>query len=136
MKQITVDARVENLDAVIAFINDQISLLNCAEKIRRQIDVAASELFTNIADYAYRPDVGPATICVEVRSDPMAVVLTFMDHGTPFDPLKQSDPDLSAPVQERETGGLGIFMVRQSMDAISYEYKDGQNILHIQKNLA
>lgn len=136
MKEITLDARVENLDTVIGFINGQLSALRCPEKIRRQIDTAASELFTNISYYAYHPETGPATICVEVRREPLSVVLTFMDHGVPYDPLKREDPNTALPLEEREEGGLGIFIVKKSMDAISYEYRDGQNILHIQKNIA
>ena len=100
-----------------------------------QIDVAIDELFANIANYAYTPDVGPATVRVEVEEDPLTVVITFIDKGIPYDPLAKEDPDITLSAEEREIGGLGIFMVKQTMDEISYEYKDGQNILTIKKNL-
>ena len=63
-----------------------------------------------------------------------AVVITFLDNGVPYDPLKKEDPDVTLSAQERTAGGLGIFLVKKSMDDILYEYKDGQNILKIRKN--
>ena len=98
-------------------------------------DVAIDELFGNIAHYAYSPETGPATVGVEVRENPMAVIITFMDHGIPYDPLEKEDPDVTLSLEERQIGGLGIYMVKKSMDEITYEYKDGQNILKIKKNL-
>ena len=72
---------------------------------------------------------------VEVVDTPLSVVITFIDHGVPYDPLKQEDPDTTRAAEEREIGGLGIYIVKKSMDEISYEYKDGQNILRIRKNI-
>ena len=133
MQELNIEAKVENLDKVIAFVDEEIDKLECSQKIRVQIDVAVEELFVNIAHYAYRPDVGPATVRVEVEKDPPAVSLTFIDHGIPYDPLAKEDPDITLSAEERSIGGLGIFMVKKSMDDIDYEYKDGQNILHIRK---
>ena len=73
---------------------------------------------------------------VEVTKSPLAVIITFIDNGVPYDPLAKDDPDTTLSADERQIGGLGIFMVKKSMDQISYEYKDGQNILRIKKNLA
>ncbi|MBO7375446.1 MAG: ATP-binding protein [Lachnospiraceae bacterium] len=133
MQELNIEAKVENLDKVIAFVDEEIDKLECSQKIRVQIDVAVEELFVNIAHYAYRPDVGPATVRVEVEKDPPAVSITFIDHGIPYDPLAKEDPDITLSAEERSIGGLGIFMVKKSMDDIDYEYKDGQNILHIRK---
>ena len=133
MQELNIEAKVENLDKVIAFVDEEIDKLECSQKIRVQIDVAVEELFVNIAHYAYRPDVGPATVRVEVEKDPPAVSITFIDHGIPYDPLAKEDPDITLSAEERSIGGLGIFMVIKSMDDIDYEYKDGQNILHIRK---
>jgi anti-sigma regulatory factor (Ser/Thr protein kinase) len=101
-----------------------------------QIDIAIDELFSNIAHYAYNPETGDATVRVEVVEDPMAVVITFIDKGIPYDPLKKADPNTALSAEEREIGGLGIFMVKKTMDDITYEYKDGQNILKIKKKLS
>ena len=92
------------------------------------------ELFGNIVRYAYQPGMGPATVRVEVTGEP-AVILTFIDNGVPYDPLKKADPDTTLSAEERQVGGLGIFMVKKSMDEIAYEYQDGQNILRIKKKI-
>ncbi len=97
--------------------------------------MAIDELFGNIANYAYNPDIGTATVRVEVTENPLAVVITFIDNGVPYDPLAKSDPDITLSAEEREIGGLGIYMVKKSMDDISYEYKDGKNFLKIKKNI-
>ncbi len=134
MKEVSVDAVVENLEFVTDFVNEQLEAYNCPMKAQMQIDIAIDELFSNIAHYAYDPDVGPATVRVEVLEDPLSVVITFIDHGVPYDPLSAADPDITLSAEERQIGGLGIYMVKKSMDAITYEYKDGQNILRIKKN--
>ena len=109
--------------------------LGCPMKAQIQIDVAIDELFGNIAHYAYAPEKGPATVRIEVKENPLAVVITFIDNGKPFDPLNSEDPDITLSAEDRQIGGLGIYMVKKSMDEISYEYKDGQNILKIKKHL-
>ena len=128
-------ATVENIGAVTEFVNRQLEECGCSPKARMQIDIAIDELFGNIAHYAYRPQVGPATVRVEVLREPLAVVITFIDHGVPYDPLAKSDPDITLPAEQREVGGLGIYIVKKSMDEITYEYKNGQNILRIKKRL-
>ena len=135
MKELTVAATVENIETVTDFVNEQLEALDCPMKAQMQIDVAIDELFGNIAYYAYNPDVGEATVRVEVVEDPLAVIITFIDKGIPYDPLAKADPDVTLSLEEREIGGLGIFMVKKSMDEITYEYKDGQNILAIKKAL-
>lgn len=135
MKELTIDATVENIEVVTDFVNEQLEALSCPMKAQMQIDIAIDELFGNIANYAYDPEVGPATVRVEVVDTPLSVVITFIDHGVPYDPLKQEDPDTTRTAEEREIGGLGIYIVKKSMDEISYEYKDGQNILRIRKNI-
>jgi len=135
MKEITLEATIENILTVNEFVEEELSKIDCPMKAQIQINVAIDELFGNIAHYAYDPNVGPATVRVEVIEDPMAVIITFIDNGVPYDPLKKSDPDITLSAEERDVGGLGIFMVKKSMDEITYEYKDGQNILRIKKNI-
>lgn len=136
MKELTIAAKVENIEVVTNFVNEQLEALDCPMKAQMQIDIAIDELFGNIAHYAYNPEIGQATVRVEVTQDPLAVVITFIDKGIPYDPLKQADPNTTLSAEEREIGGLGIFMVKKSMDEITYEYKDGQNILSIKKKLS
>lgn len=135
MKELFINATIENIAPVTDFVNGELEALDCPKRIQRQIDVAIDELFGNIAQYAYNPDVGPATVRVEVTEEPLAVVITFIDHGVPYDPLSRDDPDVHAPLEARQAGGLGIFLVRQTMDDVTYAYKDGQNILTIRKRL-
>lgn len=135
MKELTAAATVENIDAVTAFVNEQLEALECPVKAMMQIDIAIDELFGNIAHYAYHPEVGSATVRVEVAEEPLAVIITFIDNGIPYDPLAAEDPDTTLSAEERDVGGLGIYMVKKSMDEIAYEYKKGQNILKIKKNL-
>lgn len=135
MNEMTIAAKVENIPAVTAFVDERLEALDCPLKAQMQIDIAIDELFGNIAHYAYQPGVGPATVRVEVERDPLSVVITFIDHGVPYDPLSKADPDVTLSAEEREIGGLGIYMVKKTMDAISYEYKDGKNILTLQKRL-
>ena len=135
MKELTITATVENIETVTEFVNEQLEALDCPIKAQMQIDIAIDELFGNIAHYAYNPDVGDATVRVEVMENPLAVVITFIDNGVPYDPLASADPDTTLSAEERTLGGLGIYMVKKTMDRVSYEYRDGQNILTIQKDL-
>jgi anti-sigma regulatory factor (Ser/Thr protein kinase) len=135
MKELTIEASLENMETVTAFVDEQLESLGCPMKAQMQIDIAIDELFGNIVHYAYNPEVGPATVRVEVQQEPLAVVITFIDHGVPYDPLAKDDPDTTLSAEERQIGGLGIYMVKKSMDEIAYEYKNGQNILTIKKAL-
>lgn len=135
MKELTVKAVIENIQTVTAFVDEQLEMLNCPMKAQMQIGIAIDELFGNIAHYAYYPGGGEATVRVEVSKDPLAVIITFIDQGIPYDPLANADPDISLSAEERKIGGLGIYMVKKSMDEISYEYRGGQNILKIKKHI-
>ncbi|MCR5118657.1 MAG: ATP-binding protein [Lachnospiraceae bacterium] len=133
MKELNVIANIDNIDEVMEFVTEELEKLECSLKVQTQIETAVEELFVNIATYAYKPDEGPATVRVEVEKEPPAISITFIDQGVPYDPLAKTDPDVTLSAEDREIGGLGIFMVKESMDNIDYEYKDGKNILHIRK---
>ena len=133
--EITVLATLENISKVTGFVDQHLIAFNCPLRTRIQLKVAVDELLGNIANYAYYPDHGHATIRVDVEKEPTRVILTFIDSGAPYDPLSREAPDISLPARQRQIGGLGIFMVRKTMDSISYEYKNGQNILTVLKNV-
>ena len=135
MDELTIEATLENIPTVTAFVDCLLEGLDCPFKAQTQIDIAIDELFGNIALYAYDPETGPATVRVEVAEDPLAVIITFIDNGKPYDPLAAEDPDITLPAEERPIGGLGVFLVKQTMDDVTYEYKNGQNILRIRKNM-
>lgn len=135
-RELVVSATLEELDNVLAFIDTELEQHNCSMKSQMQIDIAVEEIYVNIAHYAYQPDQdGKATIRCTVGGDPLQVTIQFMDHGIPYNPLEKKDPDVSLSAEERQIGGLGIFMVKKSMDNIRYEYKDGKNILTIDKKI-
>ncbi len=134
-KEIEIDASTDKLNEVIDFVDSQLENIECSMKTQMKIDIAVEEIFVNIAQYAYAPEVGKATIRVQVSDNPLTVTITFLDNGKPYDPLAKEDPDVTLSAEERDIGGLGIFLTKKSMDDIRYEYKDGQNILTIEKNL-
>lgn len=133
MSTITVPAVTEELDTVLAFIQNELTQIHCPLKIATQITIAIEEIFVNIAHYAYRPEVGDATICCQIQTPPFQISIAFLDSGKPYDSLKNDDPDISLPAEDRRIGGLGIFMGKRMMDQVKYEYREGKNILTIQK---
>lgn len=135
MEKLDILAKTENLDTVIDFVNKHLEGVECPMKIQMQIDVAVEEIFVNIANYAYGTGEGPATVRINVDNHNKIVDITFIDNGVPYDPLAKEDPDITLSAQERQIGGLGIFMVKKSMDDVTYEYRDGHNILTLKKGL-
>lgn len=136
MKELVLEARIDNLEKVLEFINEQMDACGCSMKAQTQINIAVEEIFVNIASYAYDGNPGSAKIEVLTsKEDPRFVEVTFTDSGVPYDPLAKTDPDVSLSAEERQIGGLGIFLVKKSMDDVQYEYRDGKNILKIRKNL-
>ena len=135
MTELTCPATVENIGVVTAFIDEQLEAADCPMKAQMQIDVAIDELFGNIAHYAYSPDVGNATVRFAVDSATRVVTITFIDRGKPYNPLENDDPDITLAAEDRKIGGLGIFLVRKTMDSMSYVYENGQNVLSITKRL-
>lgn len=136
MKSITVEAKIENVDKVTEFVNEVLEEKECPLKVQMQLDVAIDEIFGNIAYYAYGKGRGNATIQIEMEDNPPKITLTFIDQGIPYNPLESKDPDITLDIEDREIGGLGIFLVKKTMDELSYEYADGQNILTMKKELA
>lgn len=133
--EIEIKALTENLQELISFVNGHLEDMGASMKAQMQIDIAVEELFVNIAHYAYAPDVGEAVISVAKDKEKNQISITFADSGKPYNPLEKPDPDVTLSAEERSIGGLGIFMVKKSMDDMRYEYKDGQNILTITKRL-
>ena len=134
-KELSVPAEVERLPEVLSFLEQQLEEAGCPMKTQMQISVATEEIFVNIANYAYAPGKGIATVRMAIHEDPATATITFIDRGTPFNPLKMEDPDVSLSAEEREIGGLGIYMAKKTMDELRYEYKDGQNRLTLIKKI-
>ena len=135
MENLKLQANDDTLYTVLDAIEAHLDENDCPNDVKTRILIAVEEIYVNIAHYAYHPGVGAATVRVEVVDTPLSVVVSFIDKGVPYDPLSKEDPDVGLPLVEREIGGLGIYMVKKSMDEITYEYREGQNILRIRKEI-
>ena len=133
MKSIFVPAETEKLETVQEFVEAELDKWDCAPRTRIQLSVAVDEIFANIASYAYVPEHGDAEIQLEVLEDPRRLELRFLDSGVPFDPLTREDADTSPEALQSRVGGLGILIVKKTMDEVRYAYADGKNILTIVK---
>ena len=136
MREMTVNATPEQIEQVVDFVNEQLDTLGCSDEVRIDVDVAVDELLGNIVQYAYGPDTGIVTVRVHAEEDPLAVVISFLDSGAPFNPLAEERPNTtSLPAKERPLGGLGLFLVKELMDELTYCYRDGHNVLTVRKAL-
>ena len=134
-RTITTEAKIENIEQITEFVDRELEERGCPAKQQIRIRTAIDEIVSNIARYAYAPDTGNVTVQFNYDESDRSVLLTFTDEGVPFDPLQQEDPDTTLPAEEREIGGLGIFLVRKTMDEVGYVREDGKNILRIRKKI-
>ena len=129
-------ASLDQLEKVQDFVLEQLKPYPYTGRTQVQLDVAVEELFVNIAHYAYpEGEEGWVLMRCWVDSAPLQITVQFIDGGKPFNPLAKEDPDTTLPAEERRIGGLGILMVKRSMDAVCYANQDGKNILTITKRL-
>ena len=135
VQEMTTDALVENIEPVTEFVVRKLEQMRCPSKARMQIEVMVDEVFGNIVRYAYPDKVGSVTIRMEEVIDPRGILIEFEDAGTPYNPLEREDPDVTLPSEERQIGGLGIYLVKKLMDEVRYEYRSGKNVLSIRKNM-
>ena len=133
MAQMTFPATLDNIDAATDFMNGILESAGCPMRTQMKLAIALDELMSNVARYAYAPGTGDVTVCVEVPEAPRRAVVTLTDSGVPYDPLQKEDPDVTLSAEERGIGGLGIFIVKQSMDEMTYAYEDGRNVVTIVK---
>lgn len=134
MKEFIVDSTVENIDYVIDTVSEELEKYDCSMKVQTQINIAIDEMFGNIVRYAYVPNVGKIEVKIDIDESRM-LSLTFIDSGIPYNPLLKEDPDITLSAQDREIGGLGIFLVKKTMDDLIYSFEDGKNILTIKKQI-
>ena len=118
MKELTVQANLDNIAPVTEFINAELEAANCCEDVRIQIDVAIDEIFGNIAKYAYDPEEGPVTLQTDVTGNPPVISITFIDRGMPYNPLDRKAPDTTLKAKDRRIGGLGIFIIKKTISRI------------------
>ena len=136
MKNRVFPADMEYWEDVVGFLELCLEPVNVPEMFKDEVMMALEETFTNIASYAYEAETGNVEItCGMSGEDTDEFMISLKDWGTPYNPLKRPDPDFSIPFEEREIGGLGIYMVKKYMDRVEYRYEDDCNILTIGKKL-
>ena len=131
MKEIILETKVEKLDELLSCIDKELEDAGCTMKAQMQIAIAVEEIFVNIAHYAYESGDGKAVIQIETDKSASKATFTFIDEGKPYNPLEKEDPDVTLPAEERPIGGLGIYIVKKTMDEVTYKFEDGKNILRI-----
>ena len=134
-ESLTVPAEVEAMDTVHEFVERNLEECGCPQKAMFQVRLALEELFVNIASYAYQPGKGEAEVRFEALENPQRAAITLVDSGKYFDPLAKEDADTSEEALLNRVGGLGILLVKNTMDDVRYRYENGQNITTIVKNL-
>ncbi|MBQ4400713.1 MAG: SpoIIE family protein phosphatase [Synergistaceae bacterium] len=131
--ELTVEAKTERLHDVIAFVDGYLEKWGCPADFIAEIELAVEEIFVNIAHYAYGSGEGSAKISIRHMGKDVEII--FTDSGTPYNPLEHEDPDTMLDADEREIGGLGIYIVKQSMNSVSYEYIGNNNVLKMRKDI-
>ncbi len=131
----TFPARVDALSDVLGFVDKALEGYECPMKLQTAICVAIEEVFVNVAHYAYGEGEGDMTLSIAFNPESREVTFRMADKGIPFDPLKKPDPDITLSAEEREIGGLGIFITKKTMDTVSYAYENGENVLTMTKKI-
>lgn len=136
MEKLEVRASIDELERVQEFVRQELEKYGCSDIETMQLEIAVEEIFVNIAHYAYNPEgSGTVTVSCGLQEELMQVVIQFLDKGIRYNPLEKKDPDITLDAGERDIGGLGIYMVKKSMDQVEYTYENGKNILTIHKNI-
>ena len=131
----TFPAKTESLSAVLGFVEETLEGFACPMKLQMAICVAIEEVFVNVAHYAYPDSEGDMSLQIGFDEQSRAITFRMTDRGIPFDPLKKPDPDITLSAEEREVGGLGIFIAKKTMDSLTYTYENGENILTMIKKI-
>ena len=135
MTKKTFPAKTESLSDVLSYVEETLEQFECPMKIQTALCVAIEEVFVNVAHYAYPESAGDMTLHIGFDEKTRAITFRMTDKGVPFDPLKKPDPDITLSAEEREIGGLGIFITKKTMDQITYAYNNGENVLIMIKKI-
>lgn len=131
----TFPAKIESLSDVLGFVDQMLESCECPMKLQTAICVAIEEVFVNVAAYAYEGGQGDVTLGIRFDEEARTITFHMTDKGIPFDPLANPDPDITLSAEDREIGGLGIFIAKKTMNTITYSYENGENILTMVKKI-
>ena len=133
MLEYEVEAVVSNVEKLTGFVEEYLETKDCPMKVLMKINIAIDEVFSNICNYAYSDKKGFVNLKIDMNDNEGYFIMEFKDKGIAYNPLEKEDPDVTLAADDREIGGLGIFMVKNLMDKVEYEYKDGENCLKLTK---
>ena len=131
----TFPAKIDALSDVLGFVDETLESYECPMKIQMAVCVASEEVFVNVAHYAYGDGEGDMTLGIDFDEESRNITFRMSDKGVPFDPLQKADPDITLSAEDREIGGLGIFITKKTMDTVAYAYENGENILTMIKKI-
>jgi anti-sigma regulatory factor (Ser/Thr protein kinase) len=127
-EEITAPADREGVLSILGLLDEVLARAKITEPALSEVHLAVDEAVVNILSYSNAKDI---SLLIDITGDTIKIVIS--DDGIPFDPLHAPLPDTDAPLEEREPGGLGIFLIRESMDEVSYKYHGGKNIFNMIK---
>ena len=134
MEVLKAKAKLDNLDLFLDFIKQFNKKNNISKSTSSEIVLVAEEIIVNVMNYAYSDnDNGEVEINLSFKNN--LLEFTVIDSGKPFDITAAKDPDITLGVDEREIGGVGIFLVKHIMDKVSYKREDNNNILNLTKSI-
>ena len=131
----TFQAKTEALSDILGFVDEMLEKHECPMKIQTALCVAIEEVFVNVAHYAYKDGEGEVFLGIGFDEESRTITFRMADKGVPFDPLQKPDPDITLSAEEREIGGLGIFITKKTMDSVEYAYENGENVLTMTKKI-
>lgn len=134
MKKIVLNADISQLNNIFSVIDDILSGYEISPKSIMQLKLVIEEIFSNICNYAYDDD-GKVELNLDFKENILTFTISFIDEGKSFNPILNDNPDITLNSDDRNIGGLGIFIVKKNVDDINYEQVDGKNILTIKKRL-
>lgn len=135
MQELTLQASDDTLYRVLDAVEDYLNQNGCKEEIMTEVLISVEEIYVNIAHYAYGGEAGEVVVQMGMAEESERFRIVFRDRGMPYNPLEKEDPDISLSAEEREIGGLGIYMVKQYMDSVRYRYEDGWNVLIMEREI-
>lgn len=135
MKELLIQADMRNLEKIDRMIDQELEGMDLSREDQIALHIAVEEIYSNIAFYAYPAPPGTVKVRLEFKPEEREMKIQFLDKGIPYNPLKKPDPDITLSADERQIGGLGIYMVKASMDQVDYSYEDGWNVFTMKKCL-
>ena len=134
--KVVVAPELYNQDIILKHLHENALRLNVSSKVVNQINIVVDEIFSNVVYYAFKDNNNSDKFfcfSYSFEEENRTIILEFKDNGNPFDPFEKDDPDIDASLNEREVGGLGIYIVKQIMDTYSYQRINNENIVTITK---